>query len=280
MPNLGELASYLVGLVTDAIGSSSMRLGAAPTVAILLVLLVLLSLVARPGARWSGSGLGRLARVGREMALAAESGADATISLGSAGVSRAASATERLQTLAALPLLGHVADAAARAGVPLRVTTNDPVGGMLAQATLAGSHQRTATPERASSAAVEYVGEGRAAAAAFAIATAQPHGVAVVAGGLGEEGLLVLDGVLGDAEWSLAATASVSQAAGPLLDGDGTLIGPELFQAAGEIGGAGHARTAVVAANRLIWGAVGLLLVGSLITWAGGPGVAAFLTGS
>ena len=72
MPNLGELASYLVGLVTDAIGSSSMRLGAAPTVAILLVLLVLLSLVARPGARWSGSGLGGLARVGRVMALAAE----------------------------------------------------------------------------------------------------------------------------------------------------------------------------------------------------------------
>ena len=40
MPNLGELASYLVGLVTDAIGSSSMRLTAAPTVAILVVLLV------------------------------------------------------------------------------------------------------------------------------------------------------------------------------------------------------------------------------------------------
>ncbi|HET7082458.1 MAG TPA: DUF6754 domain-containing protein [Candidatus Limnocylindria bacterium] len=279
MPNLGELASYLVGLVTDAIGSSETRLGAAPTMAILVVLLVLLSLVARPGARWSGSGLGGLARVGRVMALAAESGADATISLGSAGVSRAASATERLQTLAALPLLGRVADAAARAGVPLRVTTNDPVGGMLAQGTLAGSHRRTATPERASSAAVEYVGEGRAAAAAFAIATAQPHGVAVVAGGLGEEGLLVLDGVLGDAEWSLAATASASQAAGPLLDGDGTLIGPELFQAAGEIGARGHARTAVLAANRLIWGAVGLLLVGSLLTWAGGPGVAAFLTG-
>ena len=279
MPNLGELASYLVGLVTDAIGSSSMRLGAAPTVAILLVLLVLLSLVARPGARWSGSGLGGLARAGRVMALAAESGADATISLGTAGVSRAASATERLQTLAAMPLLGHVADAAARAGVPLRVTTNDPVGRMLAQATLAGSHLRTATPERASSAAVEYVGEGRAASAAFAIATAQPHGVAVVAGGLAEDGLLVLDGVLGDAEWSLAATASASQAAGPLFDGDGTLIGPELFQAAGEIGAMGHARTAVLAANRLIWGAVGLLLAGSLITWASGPGVAAFLTG-
>lgn len=279
MPNLGEFASYVIGLVTDAVGSSSMRLGAAPTVAILLVLLVVLSLVASPGARWIASDLGRLSRVGRMMALAAESGADATISLGSAGVSRSASATDRFQTLAALPLLGHVADAAARAGVPLRVTTNDPVAVLLAEATLAGAHQRTATPERASSTSVEYVGEGRSASAAYALASAQPHGVAVVAGALGEDGLLVLDGVLGDAEWSLAATASGSQLAGPLLDGDGSLVGPDFFQAAGEIGPSGHARTVVLAANRLIWGAIGLLLVGSIIAWAGGPQVAAFLTG-
>ena len=279
MPNLGEIASYLVGLVTDTIGSSSMRLGAAPTVAILVVLLVLLSLVARPGARWLASDLGGLSRVGRMMALAAESGADATISLGTAGVGRSASATDRFQTLAALPLLGHVADAAARAGVPLRVTTNDPVAALLAQSTLVSAHQRTATPERASATAVEYVGEGRSAAAAFALASAQPHGVAVVAGGLGEDALLVLDGVVGDAEWSLAGTASSSQVAGPLLNGEGSLVGPALFQAAGEIGARGHARTVVLAANRLIWAAIGLLLVGSLLTWAGGPQIAAFLTG-
>lgn len=279
MPNLGELAAYLVGLVTGAMGASSMRLGAASTVAILVVLLALLSLIARPGARWTAADLGGLSRVGRVMALAAESGADATVSLGSAGVGRAASAIDRFQTLAALPLLGHVADAAARAGVPLRVTTNDPVAALFARATLAGAHQRTATPERASAAAVEFVGEGRPAAAAFALATAQPHGVAMVAGGLGEEAMLLLDGVLGDAEWSLAATASGSQAAGPLLTGDGTLVGPELFQAAGDLGPAGHARTAVLAANQLIWAAVGILLAGSLLTWAGGPQVAAFLTG-
>lgn len=279
MPNLGELAAYLVGLVTGAIGASSMRLGAASTVAILVVLLALLSLIARPSARWTAADLGGLSRVGRVMALAAESGADATVSLGSAGVGRAASAIDRFQTLAALPLLGHVADAAARAGVPLRVTTNDPVAALFARATLAGAHQRTATPERASAAAVEYVGEGRPAAAAFGLATAQPHGVAMVAGGLGEEAMLLLDGVLGDAEWSLAATASASQAGGPLLSGDGTLVGPELFQAAGDLGPAGHARTAVLAANQLIWAAVGILLAGSLITWAGGPHVAAFLTG-
>lgn len=279
MPNLGELASYLIALVTDAVGSSSMRLGAAPTFAILLVLLVLLSLVARPGARWVASDLGGLARVGRVMALAAESGADATVSLGSAGVSRSASATERFQTLAALPLLGHVAGAAARAGVPLRVTTNDPIAALLAQGTLAGAHRRTGTPERASATAVEYVGEGRSTSAAFALASADSHGVAVVAGGLAEEALLVLDGVLGDAEWSLAGTASGSQLAGPLLSGDGSLIGPAFFQAEAEIDAGGHARTVVLAANRLIWGAIGLLLVGSLLTWAGGLQVTAFLTG-
>ena len=279
MPNLGELASYLVGLVTGAIGSSSMRLGAASTVAILVVLLVLLSLVARPGARWRGADLGRLGRVGRAMALAAESGDDAAVTLGSAGVSRAASAMDRFQTLAALPLLGHVAAAAARAGVPLRVTTNDPVAALFADAALSSAHRRTATPERASTSTVEYVGEGRPLAAAVALARAQSHGVAVVAGGLGEEALLLLDGVLGDAEWTLAATGSATQAAGPLLDGEGSLIGPEFFQAPADLKGAAHARTAVLAANRLIWTAIAILLAGSLVTWAGGPQVATFLTG-
>ena len=279
MPNLGQIAARLIGIVSDAIGSSSMRLGAAPTVAILLVLLVLLSLIARPGARWAGADLGRLAALGRVMALAAESGADAAISLGSAGVVRGASAIDRFQTLAALPVLGHVAAAAARAGVSLLVTTNDPVAALFAEARLAGAHRRTATPERASASAVEYLGEGRSVAAGAALARVAPHGVAVLAGGLGEESLLMLDGILARAEWSLAGTASPSQAAGPLLVGDGALIGPELFQAAAEISGRSHARTAVRAANRLIWTAVGVLLVGAIAAWLGGPQVASFLAG-
>lgn len=279
MPNLGELASRLISLITDAIGSSSMRLGAAPTVAILLVLLVLLSLIARPSARWAAADLGRLAAVRRAMALAAESGADAAISLGSAGVVRAASATDRFQTLAALPLLGHIAEAAARSGVSLRVTTNDPVAALFAEATLARAHRRTATPERASASEVEYMGEGRPLAAGAALSRAAPHGLAVVAGGLGEESLLMLDGLLARAEWSLAGTAGASQLAGPLLVGDGTLIGPELFQAAAEIAGSGHARTAVRAANRLISTVVVMLLIGSIAAWAGGPQIASFLAG-
>lgn len=279
MPNLGELMANLISGLTNAVGSSSMRLGAAPTVAILLVLLVLLSLLARPTPRWSATDLGRLAQVGRAMALAAESGADATVSLAGAGVVRAASATDRFQTLGSLPLLGHVAEAAARAGVPLSVTTNDPVAALFAAATLTGAHRRTATPERASGSTVEYIGEGRALAAAAALAGARAHGVAVVAGGLAEEGLLLLDGVLGDAEWSLAGTASAGQAAGPLLNGDGTLVGPELLQAGAEVSTNGNARAAVLAANRLIWTVIGVLLIGTVIAWAGGPQVATFLAG-
>lgn len=279
MPNLGELAAQLIRLLADAVGSSAMRLGAAPTVGILLVLLVLLSLLARPSARWSAGDLGRLAQIGRAMALAAESGADAAVSLGGAGVVRAAAAVDRFQTLGALPLLGYVAGSAARAGVPLLVTTNDPVAALLAEATLAGAHERTATPERASASRVEYIGEGRALAAATALAGARAHGVAVVAGGLAEEGLLLFDGVLGDAEWSVAGTASAGQAAGPLLEGDGSLIGPELLQASGEVSTTGSARAAVLAANRLIWTVIGVLLLGSVVAWAGGPQVAEFLAG-
>lgn len=279
MPNLGELAARLIGLLTDAVGSSSMRLGAAPTVAILLVLLVLLSLVARPTARWSAADMGQLGRVGRALALAAEAGAEAGVSLGSAGVARSSSAIDRLQTLAAMPLLSHVADAAARAGVPLSVTANDPVAVLLAQGTLAEAHRRTATPERASASAVEYLGEGRAVAAGSALARSKPYGVAVVAGGLGEEAMLMLDGLLGTAEWSVAGTASATEAAAPLLFAEGSLIGPELFQAAGEVSAGGQARTAVLAANRLIWGVIAVLLVGSVLAWAGGPQVALFLAG-
>ncbi|MEO8251598.1 MAG: DUF6754 domain-containing protein [Chloroflexota bacterium] len=279
MPNLGELAAKLVGILTNAIGSSSMRLGAAPTVAILVVLLVLLSLVARPTARWTGRDLGRLAQIGRAMALAAESGADAVVSLGSAGVVRASSAIDRFQTLASLPLLGHVAEAAAKAGVPLVVTANDPVAVLLAEATLEEAHRRTATPERASASAVEYLGEGRAVAAGAALSRGAPHGVAMVAGGLAEDGLLILDGMLGAAEWRISGTANASQAAGPLLDADGAIIGPELFQAAGDISAGGQARTAVLAANRLIWTVVVILLIGSVLAWAGGPQLAQFLAG-
>ena len=280
MPNLGELAAQLIRVLTDAVGSSSMRLGAAPTVAILLVMLVLLSLLARPGARWSAADLGRLAQVRRSMALAAESGADAAFALAGAGVVRAASALDRFQTLASFALLEYIAEAAARAGVPLTVTTNDPVAALLANATLAGAHWRAATPERASASAVEYIGEGRALAAAAALAGATTHGVAVVAGGMAEKGLLILEGMLRDADWSVAGTASASQAAGPLLDGDGSLIGPELLQAGGEISATESGRAAVLAANRLIWAVIGVLLLGSVLAGVGGPQVAEFLAGS
>jgi hypothetical protein len=172
-----------------------------------------------------------------------------------------------------------VAEAAARAGVPLSVTTNDPVAALFAEATLAGAHRRTATPERASGSTVEYIGEGRALAAAAALAGARAHGVAVVAGALSEEGMLLLDGVLGDAEWSVAGTASAGQAAGPLLDGHGSLIGPELLQAGAEVSANGSARAAVLAANRLIWTVIGVLLIGTMVAWAGGPQIATFLAG-
>jgi len=279
VPNLGELAAQVIGILADAVGSSSLRLHAAPTLAILLVILVLLSLVARPSMRWVAADLGSLAEAGRAMALAAESGSDAAVSLGSAGIVRTASAVERFQTLAALPILGHVARAAARAGVPLRATANDPVTVLLGEAVLTGAHRRTSTPERAAASTIEYLGEGRAVAAAAALSDARPHGVAMVVGGFGEEGILLLDGVLRSADWSVAATPSPAQPAGPLMLADGALIGPEMLQAPAQIAHEGHARMAVQAANRLIWTVVGVLLGGSLVGLLGRPEMAEFLAG-
>jgi hypothetical protein len=279
MPNLGELVGTLVGLIGSQFAASSLRLGPAPSIAIFLIVLVLLSLVARPATRWTTRDLGRLAMVPRAMALAAESGAAAAFSLGSAGVSRATSAFDRQQTLAALPVLGHVARAAARAGVPLRVTANDVVAIHLAEVTLDDAHRLSETPERGERSRAEYVGEGRPVAAAMALTDAGWPAAAFVAGGLAEESLLMLQATADDADWTSAGTAAVSQAGSVLLSGDGALIGPELYQAPSDLRASGHDRTGVLASNRLILAVIGLVLLGSFAAVAAGVDLAGALAG-
>ena len=61
MPNIGDLAGHLIGLLGDLIGSSTARLGAPGIGSILLVLFLLLALLARPVTRWTTRDLGRLA---------------------------------------------------------------------------------------------------------------------------------------------------------------------------------------------------------------------------
>ncbi len=288
MPNVGELIAGLFGIVGDAIGSSSARLGPAATGALLLILLVLLALFARPLTRWTTRDLGRLAALPRSLAVAAEAGATAAVSLGTAGVARSVAAVDRLQTLAALPLLGHVARVAARAGVPLTVTTNDPVAAHLAAASLAAAHERTATPERLGRSGVTFVGEGRATEAARALAARDEagqldtavttHAMSLVLGGTAEEGLLLMMGAAeGDAATTFG-TASASEATSVMLTAEGTLIGPELFAAGSDLR-PGPARAGVLAANRLIWLAIAVLVIGSLLQVLGVVDIAGFLVG-
>jgi len=279
MPNIGELFGNLVELIGSQIGASSLRLGPVPTIAIFLIVLVLLSLVARPATRWTTRDLGRLAAVPRAVALAAESGAVASFSLGSAGVLRATSAFDRLQTLAALAILGQVGRAAAAAGVPLRVTANDPVAVHLAENVLAEAHRSTATPERAERSEARYLGEGRPLVAAAALAVSEGSGAAFVAGGLAEDSLLVLRGSLAGAGWTSAGTAAAAQAGSVLLESEGTLIGPELYQAPSDLRAGGHERTGVLASNRLILAVVAVLVLGSAIALVTGVDPAAALAG-
>jgi hypothetical protein len=279
MPDPGQLVGDLLRFIGDQIGASSLRLGPLPTLALLGVLLVLLSLVARPSTRWMVRDLGRLAAVGRAMALAAESGGEVAFSLGTAGVARGASAFDRIQTLAALPILGHVARAAARAGVPLRVTANDVVAVHLAEIAVVDAHRRTQTEERQERARADYVGEGRAVTAATALAEAGTPATAFVDGGLSEESLLLLDGAGDGAAWTSFGTAAAAQAGSVLLTGEGTLIGPELYQAPSDLRADGHGRTGVLAANRLITATVMVIVAGSLVALAAGVDLAAPLAG-
>jgi hypothetical protein len=262
MPELGNLLGGIVAFIGEQVAESSLRLGPVPTATVFVVVLVLLSLVARPSARWTLRDLGRLGAVRRAMALAAESGGVAAFSLGTAGVARAVPAVDRLQTLAALPILGHVARAAARAGVPLRVTANDPIATYLGEQSLVEAHVATVTEERVERSSAEYVGEGRAAAAAAALADAGTPAAAFVSGGLAEEGLLLLVGAGEGAAWTSFGTASPSQAPSVLMTGEGTMIGPEIFQATSDLR-PGAERTGVHAMNRLIAAAVAAIIVGS-----------------
>ena len=279
MPNLGELIGRLIALVGELVSASSLRLGIWPTLALLGVMLVLLQLVARPTTRWTTRDLGGLAAVPRSMALAAEAGSAVLFSLGTAGVARSTSAFGRLQTLASLPILSHVARAASRGGVPLTVSTNDPVAEIIAAETVAESHRRTATLERSGRSRVEYIGEGRAAAAGRALAGGEA-GAAFVAGGLDEEALLLLDGLAARSAASSLGTANAGQAGSLLLEGEGALIGPQLYQAPADLRAGGFERTMVLAGNRLIWIALAVILVGSLLALAGAGHIGPSLLGA
>jgi len=269
VPSPAELVAGIIRFVGEILGASSLRFEVGPTLVVLAVLLVFLQLVARPVTRWVMSDAGGLASLGRGMALAAEAGTDAVVSLGTAGLTRTADAQARLQTLAALPVLGHVARAAARSGVPLRVLTNDPLAGVAASAAVRAAHASTSTLERVGRSRIVMVGEGRPAQTGLLMTTRARPAAAVAAGNLREEATLHLDGLRATAGSLTAASADVAQAPSLLLGGGGALVGAELFQAPADLRGDAIERTTVLAANRLIGLAVAALVIFTALALAG-----------
>ncbi|MGZ8564143.1 MAG: DUF6754 domain-containing protein, partial [Candidatus Limnocylindria bacterium] len=246
MPSPAELIGRAVEFIGDILGASSLRFEIGPTLVVLGVLLVLLQLVARPVSRWVSSDAGGLTSVGRAMALAAESGTDVVVSLGNAGLSRATDALARLQTLAALPALSHVARASARSGVPLRVLTADPLTMVVARATVEAGHETTETRERRGRSRIVYVGEGRPAAAGLVMTTRAHPAAAFAIGSFREEATLSLEGLRGSAGTLTAGTAEPAQVSSVLLAG-GALIGPAAYQAAADLRADPTERTMVMA---------------------------------
>ena len=269
VPTPAEMLERLINFVGDVLGSSSLRFDIGPTLIVLGVLLVLLQLVARPVTRWQTSDAGGLAGIGRAMALAAEAGTDAVVVLGGAGIARSTDALARLQTLAALPLLGHVARAAARSGVPLRVLVNDALAGVAADAAVDTAHRRTATLERLGRSRIVVTGEGRPALGGLAMTARARPAAALALGSLREEGALLLEGLRNGGGSLSAGTAEAAQAATPLLAGGGALVGPQLFVAAADLRADPNERTMVIAANRLLIAAVIVLVAGSALALVG-----------
>lgn len=270
MSDPGELLGALIRFVGEILGRSALRFEIGPTLVVLGVLLVLLQLIARPVSRWTTRDAGGLAAVGRAMALAAEAGTDAVVSLGTAGLGRATDATARLQTLAALPLLGHVGRAAARSGVPLRVLTNDPLAAAAAAATVESAHATTATRERSARSRTVFVGEGRSVPAGLALTTSARPAAAFAFGSLREEAQLHLEGLGAGAGSLTSGSAEPAQSPTLLLASSAALIGPELYQAPADLRADVVERTTVLAANRLIGLAVVALLVGTVLAFTVG----------
>jgi hypothetical protein len=269
VPTPAELLDRLINFVGDVLGSSSLRFDIGPTLIVLGILLVFLQLVARPVTRWQTSDAGGLAGVGRAMALAAEAGTDAVVVLGGAGIARSTDALARLQTLAALPLLGHVARAAARSGVPLRVLVNDALAGVAAVAAVDAAHRRTATLERLGRSRIVVSGEGRPALAGLAMTARARPAAALAMGSLREEGALLLEGLRNGGGSLSAGTAEAAQAPTPILAGGGALIGPQLFAAVADLRADPNERTMVIAANRIVIVAIVVLVAGSVLSLAG-----------
>jgi hypothetical protein len=281
MPSPAELVGEVVDFVGGILTSSSLRFEFGPTLALLGVLLVFLQLVARPISRWASADPAGLGGVGRAMALAAESGTDAVVSLGAGGIARATDAVGRLQTLAALPVLAHIARASARAGVPLRVLTNDAYAGAMAAATLDAAHATTSTPERAGRSRIVVVGEGRSVAAGLVMTARARPAAAFAVGSLREEATLHLEGLRSGAEALVAGTAEGSQVPSVVLAGGaGTMLGAEPFQVAADLRADIAERTTVLAGNRLLWLAAAAIAVGSLLGLADVLDVRGFLLGT
>ncbi len=268
MGSPADLLGRLVTFVGELLGASSLRFDVLPTLALLGIVLVLLQLVARPISRWTSGDAGGLAGIGRAMALAAESGTDVVVSLGAGGLVRTTDALARLQTLAAMPVLAHVARAAARSGVPLRALTNDAMAGVVAGSTVEAGHERTATEERIGRSRVVMVGEGRPVMAGLVLTARARPASAVAAGSLREEGLVHLAGLRGGAGNLSGGTAEAAQASTVLLVG-GTLLGPEPFQVAADLRADVNERTMVIAGNRLIALVVAAMMLGVILSLTG-----------
>jgi hypothetical protein len=269
VPTPAELVEGIIAFVGDVLGSSELRFEVGPTLVILGIVLVFLQLVARPVSRWVTVDQAGLGGIGRAMALAAEAGTDAVVSIGTAGIARSTDSLARLQTIAALPLLAHVARAAARSGVPLRVLTNDPLAGVTASAAVDRAHEVTATVERLGRSRVVMAGEGRPAVAGLVLSARAHPAAAVALGSLREEATLHLGGLQGGAGSLAAGTAEAAQAPSALLASGNALVGPQLFAAPADLRSDVNERTMVLAANRIIAAALVVLALGSALTLAG-----------
>jgi hypothetical protein len=175
----------------------------------------------------------------------------------------------RPTTMASMGILASVAKQAAEYNCRLVFPSHDPVVASVAADTLAQSASLAGRPEWVSQTDTTFVTQsqfGYAAAIEGLVAREHP-GAVMLLGSFEGEALILAEAAHNSGALTISGTDSTIQLAFFLVACDYTLMGEELFAAASAMSDNPHARAAIWAQDWLKYGALVILVLGTVLLW-------------
>jgi len=178
----------------------------------------------------------------------------------------------RPTTMASMGILSSVAKQAAEYNCRLVFPSHDPVITSVASDTLAQAASMAGRPEWVSQTDTTFVTQsqfGYAAAIEGLVAREHP-GAVLLLGTFEGEALILAEAAHNSGALTIAGTDSTIQLAFFLVACDYTLMGEELFAAASALSENPHSRAAIWAQDWLKYGALAILVIGTVLLWLAG----------